>query len=145
MRLIVLLIKCQWLIWTFNLIQGWLPKRDGVWESSRQGCESWGVKVPLPSVAKNGRLAYPMHGEVTDRKKKGGEVSFVFLKIVFPVAKVCHVYHLKRTKWVGTKGNKQTKGVKSCKITLFYQDAGFFAFTFFYFIGFVDVFSERSA
>jgi hypothetical protein len=28
--------------------------------------------------------------------KKGGEVSFVFLKIVFPVAKACHVYHLKR-------------------------------------------------
>ena len=34
--------------------------------SSRQGCESWRVKVPLPSVARNGRLVYPLLGEVTN-------------------------------------------------------------------------------
>ena len=39
--------------------------------SSRQGCESRRVKVPPPSVAQNGRLAYPLLGEVTDRKKRG--------------------------------------------------------------------------
>ena len=39
--------------------------------SSRQGCESRGVKVPPPSVAQNGRLAYPLLGEVTDRDMRG--------------------------------------------------------------------------
>ena len=39
--------------------------------SSRQGCESWRVKVLLPSVAQNGRLAYPLLGEVTDRDMRG--------------------------------------------------------------------------
>jgi len=34
--------------------------------SSRQGCESRRVKVPSPSVARNGRLAYPLLGEVTN-------------------------------------------------------------------------------
>jgi hypothetical protein len=34
--------------------------------SGRQGRESWGVKVPLPSVARNGRLAYPLLREVTN-------------------------------------------------------------------------------
>jgi hypothetical protein len=29
------------------------------------------VKVPLPSVAQNGRLAYPLLGEVTDRDMRG--------------------------------------------------------------------------
>jgi DNA-binding transcriptional LysR family regulator len=43
---------------------GWeVIKRYG---SSRQGCESWRVKVPLPSVARNGRLVYPLLGEVTN-------------------------------------------------------------------------------
>ena len=44
-------------------------KRDG--DGSRQGCKSWRVKVPLPSVAQNGRLAYPLLGEVTDRDMRG--------------------------------------------------------------------------
>ena len=39
--------------------------------SGRQGCESRRVKVPLPSVAQNGRLAYPLLGEVTDRDRRG--------------------------------------------------------------------------
>jgi hypothetical protein len=39
--------------------------------SSRQGCESRRVKVPPPSVAQNGRLAYPLLGEVTDRDMRG--------------------------------------------------------------------------
>jgi hypothetical protein len=39
--------------------------REG-YGSSRQGCESWRVKVPLPSVARNGRLVYPLLGEVTN-------------------------------------------------------------------------------
>jgi len=39
--------------------------------SSRQGCKSRRVKVPLPSVAQNGRLAYPLLGEVTDRDMRG--------------------------------------------------------------------------
>jgi hypothetical protein len=34
--------------------------------SSRQGCEPWGVEVPLPSIARFGRLAYLDHGEVTN-------------------------------------------------------------------------------
>jgi hypothetical protein len=33
--------------------------------SSRQDCESGGVKVPVPSIACFGRLAYPRHAEVT--------------------------------------------------------------------------------
>jgi hypothetical protein len=41
------------------------------WGSSRQGCGSGGVGVPLPSVARNGRLAYPGHGEVTNRDRLG--------------------------------------------------------------------------
>ena len=40
------------------------------WGSSRQGCESRRVQVPLPSVARNGRLAYPRFGEVTNRKRR---------------------------------------------------------------------------
>ena len=39
--------------------------------SGRQGCESRRVKVPPPSVAQNGRLAYPLLGEVTDRDRRG--------------------------------------------------------------------------
>jgi hypothetical protein len=39
--------------------------------SSRQGCESWRVKVPLPSVARNGRLVYSLLGEVTNRDRRG--------------------------------------------------------------------------
>src|SRR5215813_6300333 len=33
--------------------------------SSRQGCESGGVRVPVPSIACVGRLAYPGHAEIT--------------------------------------------------------------------------------
>ena len=44
------------------------PARYG---SSRQGCESRRVKVPPPSVARNGRLAYPLLGEVTNRDRRG--------------------------------------------------------------------------
>jgi hypothetical protein len=33
--------------------------------SSRQGCESGGVRVPVPSIACFGRLAYPGHAEAT--------------------------------------------------------------------------------
>ena len=39
--------------------------------NSRQGCESWEVQVLLPSVARIGRLAYPGHGEVTNREVFG--------------------------------------------------------------------------
>ena len=47
----------------FECILVWKFDRFG---SSRQGCESWRVKVPLPSVARNGWLAYPLLGEVTN-------------------------------------------------------------------------------
>src|SRR5215468_7977998 len=33
--------------------------------SSRQGCKSGGVRVPVPSIACFGRLAYPRYAEVT--------------------------------------------------------------------------------
>ena len=39
--------------------------------SGRQGRESWRVKVPLPSIARFGRLAYPLLGEVTNRDMRG--------------------------------------------------------------------------
>ena len=39
--------------------------------SSRQGCESREVKVLPPSIARNGRVAYPGHGEVTNREMLG--------------------------------------------------------------------------
>jgi hypothetical protein len=39
--------------------------------SGRQGRESWRVKVPLPSIARVGRLAYPPLGEVTNRDWRG--------------------------------------------------------------------------
>jgi hypothetical protein len=35
--------------------------------SSRQGCESSGVRVPVPSIARFGRLAYPIHVKATTR------------------------------------------------------------------------------
>ena len=41
--------------------------------SSRQGCESWRVKVPLPSVSRNGRLVYPLLGEVTNQDMRGSK------------------------------------------------------------------------
>jgi NitT/TauT family transport system substrate-binding protein len=49
-------------------LRGELPAVLNYWHygSSRQGCESWRVKVPLPSVARNGRLVYPLLGEVTN-------------------------------------------------------------------------------
>jgi hypothetical protein len=46
------------------------PKSES-WGSSRQGCVSRGVKVSLSSVARNGRLAYPGHEEVTNREMLG--------------------------------------------------------------------------
>ena len=46
---------------------GWL----GFPRSGRQGRESWRVKVPLPSIARCGRLAYPLLGEVTNRVLRG--------------------------------------------------------------------------
>jgi len=39
--------------------------------SGRQGCESWSVKVPLPSIARFVRLAYPLLGAVTNRDRHG--------------------------------------------------------------------------
>ena len=39
--------------------------------SAQQGRESSGVKVPMPSVARFGRLAYPLLGEVTNRDMRG--------------------------------------------------------------------------
>ena len=39
--------------------------------SGQQGRESSGVKVPMPSVARFGRLAYPLLGEVTNRDMRG--------------------------------------------------------------------------
>src|SRR5262249_8164340 len=39
--------------------------------SSRQGCASNGVQVPIPSIARFRRLAYPGHGEVTNRERLG--------------------------------------------------------------------------
>ena len=39
--------------------------------SGQQGRESWRVRVPSPSIARFGRLAYPLLGEVTDRDMRG--------------------------------------------------------------------------
>ncbi len=39
--------------------------KEGKQESSRQGCESGGVRVPVPSITCFGRLAYPGHAEAT--------------------------------------------------------------------------------
>src|SRR3989449_11464781 len=39
--------------------------------SSRQGCASNGVQVPIPSIARFRRLAYPGHGEVTTYERLG--------------------------------------------------------------------------
>jgi Transposase, Mutator family len=39
--------------------------------SGRQGRASRGVEVPTPSIARFGRLAYPMDGEVTNRHRLG--------------------------------------------------------------------------
>jgi len=39
--------------------------------SGRQGCESGGVRVPVPSIACFGRLAYPGHAEVTKHDVPG--------------------------------------------------------------------------
>ncbi|MGH8536017.1 MAG: DsbA family protein, partial [Gammaproteobacteria bacterium] len=39
--------------------------------SSRQGCGSCGVKVPMPSITRFRRRAYPLHGEVTNRDRRG--------------------------------------------------------------------------
>lgn len=43
----------------------------GLPRSGRQGRESSRVKVPLPSIARFGRLAYPLLGEVTNRDMRG--------------------------------------------------------------------------
>ena len=43
---------------------------DKSW-SGRQGCESGGVRVPVPSIACFGRLAYPGHAEVTKHDVPG--------------------------------------------------------------------------
>src|SRR6266699_2964558 len=45
-----------------------LARRSG---SSRQGCASNGVQVPIPSIARFRRLAYPGHGEVTTYERLG--------------------------------------------------------------------------
>ncbi len=47
------------------------PATVGFPRSGRQGRESWGVKVPLPSIVRFGRLAYPLLGEVTNRDMRG--------------------------------------------------------------------------
>src|SRR5450759_4018694 len=39
--------------------------------SGQQSRESWKVKVLPPSIARFGRLAYPLLGEVTDRDRRG--------------------------------------------------------------------------
>jgi len=39
--------------------------------NSRQGCETGEVKVLSPSIARNGRLAYPGRGEATNREVFG--------------------------------------------------------------------------
>jgi hypothetical protein len=39
--------------------------------SSRQACETCGVRVPAPSIARFGRLAYPVHAAVTTRVLPG--------------------------------------------------------------------------
>ena len=43
-----------------------------LWEQPT-GCESKGVKVPLPSIARFGRLAYPTYGEETSCTRLGGK------------------------------------------------------------------------
>ena len=55
--------------------QGGNTRRRGVGvpRSGQQGRESWRVKVPPPSIARFGRLAYPLLGEVTDRDMRGGK------------------------------------------------------------------------
>jgi hypothetical protein len=52
------------------VVRGSVPR--GVCRGSgRQGRESCGVEVPTPSIARFGRLAYPMYGEVTNRNRLG--------------------------------------------------------------------------
>jgi uncharacterized protein YcbK (DUF882 family) len=43
----------------------------GIPRSGQHGRESWRVQVPLPSIARFGRLAYPLLGEETDRDMRG--------------------------------------------------------------------------
>jgi hypothetical protein len=48
-----------------NDLRNRVSSEDQEGGSSRQGCESSGVKVPVPSITCFGRLAYPGHAEVT--------------------------------------------------------------------------------
>ena len=47
--------------------------RIGFPRSGQQGRESWRVKVPLPSIARFRRLAYPLLGEETNRDMRGSK------------------------------------------------------------------------
>ncbi len=47
------------------------PLKANSYRSGQQGRESSGVRVPMPSIARFGRLAYPMRGEVTNRDMLG--------------------------------------------------------------------------
>src|SRR5262249_24867838 len=49
----------------------WRRLTLGVRGSSRQGCASNGVQVPIPSITRLRRLAYPGHGEVINRERLG--------------------------------------------------------------------------
>ena len=49
------------------------PVKDFVPRSGQQSRESWKVKVLPPSIARFGRLAYPLLGEVTDRDMRGSK------------------------------------------------------------------------
>ena len=65
---------------------------DNVWPVE-SGCNCLATKTSKKIIGDGPRFIspYPVFLRII---KKG--VSFVFLKIVFQVAKVCHVYHLKR-------------------------------------------------
>jgi len=59
--------------WGYRLGDEELPMVVEFPRSGRQGRESWRVKVPLPSIARFGRLVYPLLGEVTNRDMRGSK------------------------------------------------------------------------
>jgi hypothetical protein len=64
-----------------NPVLAWSRKKGNSYRSGRQGRVSCGVKVPAPSIARFGGLAYPMHASVTayvplGRKSHGRPVDY---------------------------------------------------------------------
>jgi len=64
-----------------NTVVVWTRSKGNSYRSGRQGRVSCGVKVPAPSIARFGGLAYPMHASVTayvplGRKSHGRPVDY---------------------------------------------------------------------